>query len=269
MKSFHEYWTFSTVRGAITLVASMFILAVPSAAALIFHGPLIIGFAINCLATFSVFDGAIMILLGILLPARAQNRKAFYAQSAASIVSGLMLYLVGGGVLPPVDLLYITASQAAFAAFAELSIAQDTHRQYGCASCYTTALILAASAIALPFAATLDATGIALAIGTYVGLHGASELVLGGRMLFLEFRSEHSVALSQVWAPNGIPSPGTFGTNLQNACVNCDHCPADALCHDDSTKGQVAKIMMKRDPAIVRVIRATTLLNSTSSAGSL
>src|ERR1700721_4646171 len=99
MKPFHQYWTFSTIRGAMTVFAALAIFAVPQGQAFIFNGPAVIGLAINCLATFSIFDGGAVILLANLLPARAINRKVLYGQALMAIFSGLLLYaVISGGV---------------------------------------------------------------------------------------------------------------------------------------------------------------------------
>jgi hypothetical protein len=243
MKSFHEYWTFSAIRGALTVLASLFIFVAPQGLAFVFKGPLLAGVAITFLATFCIFDGGVMILLSHLLPARATHRKAFYGQAIMSAVFGLLLYVVVGGAVHMRWLMLIVASQAALAAWSELRVARDTHQQYGCLSCYTTPLVLGVSAMLLPFASRLDAAGMTIALASYVALHGASELVLGGRMLFLEYRSEHPATLpSEAWkkmlnpvAKLPLRSAATAGS------VNCEDCPANALCHDDAIPGQLAQ----------------------------
>jgi hypothetical protein len=265
MKPFHQYWTFSAIRGAMTVFASLAIFAVPQGLAFIFNAPVVVGLAINCLATFSIFDGGVMILLANLLPARATNRKMLYGQALMAISSGLLLYAVIGGVVGLHWLMWIAALQAALAAFAELMVARDTHQQYGCLSCYTTSMVLGFSALALPFAGGLNATGMSIALASYIGLYGTSELVLGGRMLFLEYRSTHpAVRASEAWRiemlnPAAVPllSPAE-----RNASVTCADCPANTLCHDDSTRGQVARIMVERCPAIVRTMRVEALLKA-------
>lgn len=200
MKSFHEYWTFSAIRGALTVLASMIIFVAPQGLAFVFKGPLLVGVAITFLATVSIFDGGVMILLANLLPARATHRKAFYGQALMAMFFGLLLYMVVGGAINMRWLMLLVASQAALAAISELRVARDTNEQYECLSCYLTPIVLGVSAILLPFASRLDAAGMTIALASYAGAHGASELILGGRMLFLEFRSEHPATLpSDSW----------------------------------------------------------------------
>jgi hypothetical protein len=265
MKPFHQYWTFSAIRGAMTVFAALAILAVPQGQAFIFNAPLTIGLAINCLATFSIFDGGVMILLANLLPERAINRKVLYGQALMAISSGLLLYAVISGVVGLYWLMWIAAFQAALAAFAEGMVARDTHYQYGCLSCYTTSMVLGFSALALPLAGWLNATGMSIALASYVGLYGTSELILGGRMLFLEYRSEHpATALSEAWRVemlNPAAAPH-LSTAERKACVTCADCPANALCHDDSLSGQMARIMAQRSSSIVRAMRAEALLQA-------
>jgi hypothetical protein len=263
MKPFHQYWTFSAIRGAMTVFAALAILAVPQAQAFIFNAPVAIGLAINCLATFSIFDGGVMILLANLLPARARNRKVLYAQALMAVSSGLLLYAVIGGVVGLQWLMWIAAFQAALVTFAEWMIARDTHQQYGCLSCYTTSMVLGLSALALPFAGGLNAAGMSIALASYIGLYGTSELVLGGRMLFLEYRSEHpATALSEAWRIEMLnPAAAPLLSTLERkAYVTCADCPASAFCHDDSLSGQMARIMADRSSPIVRAMRAEALL---------
>jgi hypothetical protein len=263
MKSFHEYWTFSTIRGALTVLASMFIFAAPQGLALLSKGPLLAGLAITFLATFSIFDGGVMILLAYLLPARATHRTAFYGQALMAVFYGLLLYLVAGEVVNMRWLMLIVASQAALAALSELRIALDTHQQYDCLSCYTTPIVLGVSAMVLPFASRFDAAGMTITLASYAGLHGASELILGGRMLFLEYRSEHPAILqSEAWREM-LNAP--FSEKAPEACFSCAECPADARCHDDSLSGQIARVIAERRPAIVQAIRVDALLEAAAS----
>ena len=200
MKSFHEYWTFSAIRGALTVLAAMFIFFGPQGLAFVFKGPLLAGVAITFLATFSIFDGGVMILLSHLLPARAVNRKAFYAQAIMTVFFGLLLYMVVGSAVNMRWLMWIVAAQAAFAAFSELRVARDTHQQYGCLSCYATPIALGVCAALLPFASKLDPLGMTIALSSYAALRGGSELVLGGRMLFLEYGIDNPATFpSQAW----------------------------------------------------------------------
>jgi hypothetical protein len=263
MKSFHEYWTFSAIRGALTVLASMFIFIAPQGLAFVFKGPLSAGLAITFLATFSIFDGGVVVLLAHLLPARATHRTAFYGQAFMAVFFGLLLYMVVGGAVSMPWLMLIVASQAGLAALSELRVALDTHQQYGCLSCYATPIVLGVSAIVLPFASRLDAAGMTIALASYTGLHGASELVLGGRMLFLEYRSEHPAILqSEAWRKM-LNSP--LPEKDRKECVSCADCPADARCHDDSLPGQIARVIAERRPAIVQAIRVDALLEAAAS----
>lgn len=263
MKPFHQYWTFSAIRGAMTLLASIAILTVPQATSSILSLPVLITLAIDCLATYSVLDGAVMVLLAKLLPARANHQNALYEQAFLAVSTGMLLYLLVYEALSMHWLMWIVAFQAGGAALFELAVARDTHRQYGCFSCYATSIVLGVAAIGLPFAAGLDASGMALALGTYVGLYGSSELLLGGRMLFLEYRSEHPAALdSEVWRMDMRQSAADSLLSLaaRKTCALCATCPADALCHDDSLTGQMRRVLAERRPAIVLAARTDALL---------
>jgi hypothetical protein len=265
MKTFHEYWTFSAIRGAMTVLAAIAILAIPQATSSMLSLPVFVALAIDCLATYSIFDGAVMILLAKLLPARASNRKVLYGQAAGSVVIGILLYLVTYGALNLRWLLWIVVAQAGVAAMAELLVASDTHQQYGCLSCYATSLVLVFCAVALPFARTLDAVGMSFALASYVGLYGASELLLGGRMLFVEYRSGHPASVaSEAWRAEMLKpaAPSLIALADRKVCASCAACPADGLCHDDSLAGQVARVSAERRPAIVLTMRVHDLLKS-------
>jgi hypothetical protein len=65
--------------------------------------------------------------------------------------------------------------------------------------------------------------------------------------------------------PASQPSPATPPAHTLD-CVNsltCDNCPADALCRDNSIKGKLTSLLTSRQPAIVKAIRAATLLQQT------
>ena len=271
MKSFHEYWTFSAIRGAMTLLATIAILAVPQATSFMLSLPVLINLAIDFFAAYIIFDGVVMILLAKLLPARATNRKVLYGQALLAMATGTMLYLIVYGALNLYWLIWIAASQAALAGIVELIVARDTHRQYGCLSCYSTSIVLGLSAIALPFAGGLGATGMSLALASYVGVYGVSELLLGGRMLFVEYRSGHPAALaSEAWRAEMLKPAAASLLSLaaRKTCLTCAECPADALCHDDSLPGQLARVVAERQPAIVMTVRVQEVLHGIKALAS-
>jgi hypothetical protein len=272
MKSFNNYWTFNTIRGAMTLLAAVAIAAVPRAAAAMLSIPLLIGFSIACYATYIFSDAPVMILLAKLLPQTVTGRKVLYPQAVIGALIGTLLFLIAYDVLPLSWLMGLAAAQAAVAAAAEFLVARSTHRQYGCLSCYSSVIVLAASAIALPFASRLDPAGMSLALATYVALFGASELTVGARMLFLEYRAEHPAPefLSQEWRaamqPANLPAAAVLAPTAATridciASLSCDACPAETACRDNSLQTKIAAILATRQPAIVNTIRAATLLH--------
>jgi hypothetical protein len=63
-----------------------------------------------------------------------------------------------------------------------------------------------------------------------------------------------------------VTTPLLFLT-ARKGCITCTECPADALCHDDSLAGQMARVMAEPHPAIVRSVRVQDLLlNAKNSA---
>lgn len=266
MKPYHQYWTFSAIRGVMTLLASVAILTIPQAAASMLSIPVFLLLAVDCLAAYSFFDAAVMVLLGKLLPARAKNLKVLYVQALMAISTGGLLFLVVYGVLNLRWLVWIVAAQAALAALAEFAVARDTHQEYRCLSCYTTVIILAVSAICLPFAGGLSATGMSLALATYVGAYGSSELALGARMLFVEYRNQHPAERpSEAWQLEMFRPPiaallSIKSRKLAAAAVMCESCPASPLCLDSSLAAQLAGVMAQHVPALVRSSRVETVL---------
>ncbi|ADW69449.1 hypothetical protein [Granulicella tundricola] len=264
MKAFQQYWTFSAIRGAMTILASCFILALPLTTSSMLSLPVLVALAIDCLATYTIFDGAVMILLERLMPTRATNRRILYGQAGIALVLGTTFYLFGYGMLNQSWLLWIVAAQAAMAAGAEFLIARNTHQEYGCLSCYSTSMVLGLCAVFLPFANGLNATDTSYVLAAYVGLYGASELFLGGRMLFAEYRSEHPAAVaSEAWKvamlePEAAP---LLPLAARRICSNCVECPADSLCHDNSLSGQVGMVLAERRPAIVVSTRVVASLS--------
>jgi hypothetical protein len=186
MKAFRDYWTFLAIRGALAIVAAIVIAAMPFGAAWIMTIPVALALTADCLAAFSIFDGAVAILLNRLLPEQATHRRALFAQTAVGAAAATLLFFIVYGLIGIHALLWIVAAQFAAAALVEFIVARDTHAQYRCLSCYSTSMVLAFCALLLPFAAGLDASRITAALAGCVALYG-----LGARMLFLEYRSTH------------------------------------------------------------------------------
>ncbi len=269
MNDFREYWTFSSIRGALTLLAAAGILALPQATAAILSLPVLETLAIAGWATYCIFDGIVLLLLASLLPERATSSNTVYLQALAGVGAGGLLFLVGYNDMDARWLVGIGAAQAAFAAYTEWKVARDTHRVYGCLSCYATAIALTVTAIGLPIALANGA--VSLAVAAYVGLYGTTELVTGSRMLFLEYRAGHPAAVaSEAWRAEKTPSAAAafkaYALNPAKDCLTCEDCPADALCSDLSLEGEMRQIMAAREPAIVRTVRVATLLQ-TAHAG--
>jgi hypothetical protein len=267
MRDFKDYWTFSAIRGAMTLVAAVAILALPQAASSMLSIPVLIALAIDCFAIYTVFDGAVMILLEKLLPGRARNRRVLYVQSGMGMLTGALLFVVTFGAIPVRWAIWAAAAQAAVAAVCEWIVARDTHAQYGCLSCYNTAILLGLSALLLPLSAGLEVTGMSLALAVYVGLYGSSELLLGARMLFLEYRAGHPASVaSTAWRDDmdgvnaGAAAPAQSRVWIECTARECAVCPAAITCADDTPAGQVARIMALPHPLIVRTVRAAAVL---------
>ena len=257
MKSFREYWTFSAIRGALTLIVATGMFLVPYAASAIVEIPFMLALVVDVLAAYMLMDAGANFLLATQLPATAGHRKLLYAQAVTSVVFGGTYYLFTYGAISPQRLMLIVALQACMAAIFELEAARDTHRQYGCASCYSTAAVLLASAIGLPFASLLDAQDMTLVLVGYVGAYGGIQLTLAARMLFVEYRSEHPAPMmSMAWRTLMQPNePVTV-----SALASCENCVAESVCRDGSLHGQLQQVGAMRQPAIVRSIRAASLL---------
>lgn len=272
MKSFHEYWSFTAMRGIFALLAAISIVAIPRAISSFFELPILLGFAIGLFALYTFFDLAATALLDSLLPDAAGGRRN-YLQFAFIALVTVLLFLTGYHVLSLGWLVWLAAAQAAVTALAEFLIARSTHREYGCLSCYSTAIVLAVSAIALPFTGRLDSTGIALALASYLGLLGLSELTLGSRMLFTEYRGGNPAPqfLDQTWralmTAQLSTQPVAMITRAARAAacapeLTCDTCPVDLVCLDNSLGSQLTAILTTRQPSIVSSIRATALVQS-------
>ncbi len=268
MKAYTQYWTFSAIRGLLTLLAGIAIVAIPAAASSMLSIPTMATLAIDALAAYCLLDAGAAILLGILLPARATHRRALFVQPLVSIACGLTLFAVAWGSLGMGWAAILVAIQAGGAALAEFSVARDTHRDYGCLSCYTSPLVLGVLALMLPFSNGLSPEGMALAFGSFVGLYGISELFLGGRMLFLEYRVDHpAVAVSQDWKltmgaaqPASVAGPIEQPAALTQRC--CDECPADSICHGESLEAKLTCLANGYQPAIVIGTRSASLVRS-------
>jgi hypothetical protein len=199
MSAFRQYWSFSAIRGTMTIVASVAILLLPYFASAILPIPVMLGFAIDCVAAYVLLDAGALFLLGISLPKGSFAGKAAIVETVVAIGFGGALYAMTHGEFAGM-LFWVVAAQAAVAAVVQFLIADETHREYGCLSCYASALVLAACALALPFARLLDTDGQVLALALYVGSFGAAQVMLAARMLFVEYRAKHPAAvMSEAW----------------------------------------------------------------------
>jgi len=258
MNAFRQYWTFSAIRGALTLVIAGGILLVPHLAAAIFKFPVLVGLAVTVLAVYNLFDAGAISLLAILMPAQARSRMLLYLQAAGALAMGATLFSFANGSIDLRLLLPVIALQAALVAAVEVRVARDTHAEYRCLSCYATAMVLAACAIVLPFASGLDASGVALVLSGFAAAYGISQLALGGRMLFAEYRVGHPApVMSQAWRAEMQLQPAVPAAA---ACAGCDGCPAEASCRDNSSEGQLVSVMQARTPSIVRAARVFSLV---------
>ena len=208
MKDFREYWTFLAIRGALTLVGAFIMVALPFGAAVIMTIPVAVALSADCLAVYSILDGASVVLLNRMLPERATRRNALFALTAVGAVVGILLFCIVYNLLTPQALVWILSAQFATGALVEYFVARDTHSQYGCLSCYSIFIVLAFCAVALPFAGHLGAPRIVEAVGVSIALYGLSQFMMGARMLFVEYRASHPApGLSQAWRASLDPQP--------------------------------------------------------------
>jgi hypothetical protein len=199
MKAFHNYWSFSAIRGGLTVIVSVGILGLPYFAHALMTIPVMLGLAIDVLAVYAMLEGGALVLLGVSMPANFLGHKTRYAEAAASVAIGAVLFLMAHGEFSQY-VMWVVAAQAAIAAVAEYSVARQTYREYKCLSCYVSAFVLAACAMALPFAGAMSLDNQLFTLSTYVGLYGTTQILLGARMLFLEYRAEHpALGLSDAW----------------------------------------------------------------------
>lgn len=264
MTRFHQYWTFTTIRGAMTLLAATAIVVVLLGASSILSIAALSALVAGCVATYSLFDGGVLILLAKLMPSRAVHGKALYAHAMVAISTGMILFLLASGGIGLRWIIWIVAGQAAFAAFIEAAVARSIYQDHRVISRYATATVLGAMAVCLPFAVRLSATNAALVLGFYVGVYGTCELMVGAKMLFLEYRSGHPTRhLSEAWRLElSPPAAGLRSVDASDcaAAFRCDSCPATLLCHDNSLSGQLAAVVVGQVPAIVRSARVETTL---------
>ena len=199
MKPFHSYWSFSAIRGVLTIIVSVGMFGLPYFAHALVTIPVMLGLAIDVLAVYAMLEGGALVLLGTSMPENVKGHKTRYVEAVASVGIGSVLFLMAHGEFIQY-LMWIVAAQAAIAAIAEYSVARQTYREYGRLSCYVTALVVAACAVAMPFAASMTLDNQLVALSTYVGLYGSIQVLLAVQMLFLEYRSEHPApALSNAW----------------------------------------------------------------------
>ena len=117
----------------------------------------------------------------------------------------------------------------------------------------------------------LNAEQTALALTGYVALYGTLQLAVGARMLFKEYRAEHpATQLSMSWREQMDRLPAAAGSvhAAQQACGHdgmCKACAAEARCFDFTVEGQLAQVRASRTPAIVRTLRAASVLQAATT----
>ncbi len=259
MKAFHQYWTFSSIRGVLNTMAAVAVLAVPLAAGAMLTLPFLLALAVDCFAVYSLLDAGVTVLLAKLLPEQATQRRMLYVQAAMGMVTGMVMFLITVGVMSLHWAIWVAAAQAAVAAVCEWMVASDTGQEHGGLTCYASAAVLAMGALTLPLAAGLGAASVALALSVYLGLYGTSEVAVAGRMLFLEYRQGHPAAIaSTAWRdameqarvarPGPVALPGS-----------CEACPAGPLCRDTSVAAHWGQVASQRQPLLVRSVRLAAM----------
>jgi hypothetical protein len=262
MKSFREYWTFSAIRGVLTIVVAAGMVGLPLLATGIFPMPMLLGLTVDVMAAYFLMDCGAMVLLALELPKAAKHRKVLYAQAAASMAVGGLLYAMVGARIDMRWLGVLVALQASVAAASEWIVGMDTHKEYHCLSCYASAIALTVCAASLPALRLLNNEQTALVLAGYVGLFGATQAAVGARMLFKEYRASHpATQLSMSWQQLMDRMPAEKAVS-RKVCPNggvCSACAAEAQCFDFSMEGQLAQVQASRAPAIVRTVRAASV----------
>lgn len=266
MKAFREYWTFSAIRGVLTVVVAAGMILLPYLAIAIVKIPFTLMLAVDLLGAYLLMDAGANVLLALMLPASADHRNARYVQAGMAILFGATCYVFTyGEILPQGMLMYALAAQAAIAAVLEYRVAEDTYAQYGESFCYSTAAVAAVCALGVAAAGSWDEQAQLAALVLYVSAYGCSQALLGGRMLFGEYRSERSavlvgqapvvaaVATTPVVAKPVVATPAA-------AFASCDTCVAAAVSCDGSVAVQVRQVLATARPRIVQAARIASVV---------
>ena len=255
MKAFHDYWTFSLIRGVLTLMAAVAVLVLPQATGSMLTLPLQLGLALACFALYSVLDGGATVLLAALLPAGVTGRHTVYVQAVAGMGTGVVIFLITLGLAPLQWAVWAAAGRAGIAAACQWLIAKDSQQPYGFATSYVSAAVLAMAAVMLPLTVALEAASIALALTTYLGLYGANEVLLSGRLLLREGARDSASADGQ----QSVEPAKAQQTAAAAIPGSCEVCPAVALCSDASLAAQWEQVAHQRQPMLVRSVRLNSL----------
>jgi hypothetical protein len=249
MKSYRDYWTFSAVRGFIALALSTGMVLLPLLAVGIIGMPMSLGLAINVFIAYLLLDCVATILLAVTFPVSGRAKKMLFLQVGGEFAVAAALYAMTLLRLDPHYLLALAAGQALVCAATEFTIAQETNKQYHCLSCYASAFFLIAAALGLPLLGTLDATNAALGLATFTASFGLVQMFVGGRMLYLEYRSEHpALSMEEAWGNRMavIDEP-----------VCCGKC---ADCTSETASARLPRPLATRVPSIVHAARNATLI---------
>jgi hypothetical protein len=254
MKSYRDYWTFSAIRGFITLALATGMVVLPLLAVGIIGMPMSLGLAINVFIAYLLLDCIATILLAIMFPTPGRVKTMLLLQIAGEFTVAAALYTATLLQVNPHYLLALAAGQALVCAVTEFTIAQETHKQYRCLSCYATVFFLTVAALGLPLLGALDATNAALGLATFTAAFGLTQISVGGRMLFTEYRANHPAqSMQQAWGNRMILSE-------EPACGACASCPALSECNDFSLPGQLRRVAASRVPSIVKGARTVGLI---------
>ncbi|MDE3103622.1 MAG: hypothetical protein KGK08_00465 [Acidobacteriota bacterium] len=190
------YWIATIARGLFALSAALVLVLVPQLTATVLLLPLAVVVAALTLAAYVTLDSVVVLLAGLVLRGQTLAAPVLAAQGALGVVLGASLFYAVHAHESFPWLVLLLAAQSLAAAFAEFRIARHHFVPHAVVWCYLSSAIAAFAGVLLFLTRGLPLPQLAWVLGTTLGLFGANQLALAGRMLVEQWRMAQQVPTS-------------------------------------------------------------------------
>jgi hypothetical protein len=192
MTKSETFWMLTLLRGALAVLIGTAILVVPDLARTLLLAPLAEGVAVLSLVVYGALDSALILASSFATPIRS-IKPVLRLQSLAGAGLAALFCSVLFSRVQLHWFLYLIALQAVATSYAEHAIAAHTSRADGSRICYLGARLSLVAALVYGFIASvafrsLTTREITLAAYAYLGAFGVAQILMAGRILYMQDR---------------------------------------------------------------------------------